>query len=67
MGLKTFNRPTLVTQGEKTRANFKLINAEISKCVPGAQQVSFPNLVHNAPSADPAAFIAALLELRQGL
>jgi pimeloyl-ACP methyl ester carboxylesterase len=68
--LKTFTRPTLVTQGEKTRVFFKLINAEISKCVPGAQQVSFPNLVHNAPSADPAAFTAALFEFlakRQGL
>jgi pimeloyl-ACP methyl ester carboxylesterase len=68
--LKTFNRPTLVTQGEKTRAFFKLISAEISKCVPEAQQVSFPNLVHNAPSADPAAFTAALFEFlakRQGL
>jgi pimeloyl-ACP methyl ester carboxylesterase len=68
--LKTFNRPTLVTQGEKTRAFFKLISAEISKCVPEARQVSFPNLVHNAPSADPAAFTAALFEFlakRQGL
>ena len=68
--LKTINRPTLVTQGDKTLIFFKLISAEISKCVPGVQQVSFPNLVHNAPSADPAAFAAALLEFlakRQGL
>jgi pimeloyl-ACP methyl ester carboxylesterase len=60
--LKTFTRPTLVTQGEKTRAFNKLINEGISKCVRGAQQVSFPGLVHNAPSADPAAFTAALFE-----
>ena len=68
--LKTFNRPTLVTHGEKTHAYYKLINEGVSKCVPGAQQVSFPGLVHNAPSADPSAFTAALFEFmskRQGL
>jgi pimeloyl-ACP methyl ester carboxylesterase len=68
--LKTFNRPTLVTHGEKTHAYYKLINEGVSKCVPGAQQVSFPGLVHNAPSADPAAFTTALFEFmskRQGL
>ena len=54
--LRTFTRPTLVTHGEKTHAYYKLINEGVSKCVPGAQQVSFPNLVHNAPSANPAAF-----------
>jgi pimeloyl-ACP methyl ester carboxylesterase len=68
--LKTFHRPTLVTHGEKTHAYYKLINEGVSKCVPGGQQVSFPGLVHNAPSADPAAFTAALFEFmskRQGL
>jgi pimeloyl-ACP methyl ester carboxylesterase len=68
--LKTFSRPTLVTHGEKTHAYYKLINEGVSKCVPGAQQVGFPNLVHNAPSADPVAFTAALFEFlakRQGI
>jgi pimeloyl-ACP methyl ester carboxylesterase len=68
--LKTFTRPTLVTHGEKTQAFFKLINESISKCVPGARQVSFPNLIHNAPSADPVAFTTALFEFvakRQGI
>jgi pimeloyl-ACP methyl ester carboxylesterase len=68
--LRDFTRPTLVTQGEKTQPFFRLINESISKCVPGAQQVSFPNLVHNAPSADPVAFTAALfkfLATRQAL
>jgi pimeloyl-ACP methyl ester carboxylesterase len=68
--LKTFTRPTLVTHGEKTHAYYKLINEGVSKCVPGVQQVVFPGLVHNAPSADPAAFTAALFEFmskRQGL
>jgi pimeloyl-ACP methyl ester carboxylesterase len=68
--LRTFTRPTLVTHGEKTHAYYKLINEGVSKCVPGAQQVSFPGLVHNAPSTDPAAFTAALFEFmskRQGL
>jgi pimeloyl-ACP methyl ester carboxylesterase len=67
--LRTFTRPTLVTHGEKTHAYYKLINEGVSKCVPGAQQVSFP-LFHNAPSADPSAFTAALFEFmskRQGL
>jgi hypothetical protein len=38
--------------------------------VPGAQSVSFPNLIHNAPSADPVAFTTALFEFlakRQGI
>ena len=68
--LKTFTRPTLVTQGEKTQTFFKLINEGISKCVPGVQQVSFPDLDHGAPSAAPAAFTAALFEFlarHQGL
>ena len=68
--LRTFTRPTLVTHGEKTHAYYKLINEGVSKCVPGAQQVSFPNLVHNAPSANPAAFSATLFEFiskRSGL
>jgi pimeloyl-ACP methyl ester carboxylesterase len=68
--LKTFTRPTLVTHGEKTHAYYKLINEGVSKCVPGVQQVVFPGLVHNAPTADPAAFTAALFEFmskRQGL
>jgi pimeloyl-ACP methyl ester carboxylesterase len=68
--LKTFTRPTLVTHGETTQVFFKLISESISKCVPGAQSVSFPNLIHNAPSADPVAFTAALFEFlakRQGI
>ena len=68
--LKTFTRPTLVTHGEKTQTFFKLISESISKCVPEAQSVSFPNLIHSAPSADPVAFTAALFEFlakRQGI
>jgi hypothetical protein len=69
-------RPTVdchrrvVTHGEKTHTYYKLINEGVSKCVPEAQQVSFPKLVHNAPSSNPAAFTAALFEFlakRQGL
>jgi pimeloyl-ACP methyl ester carboxylesterase len=68
--LKALNRPTLVTHGEKTQISFKLVNERISQCVPGAQQVAFPGLMHNAPSANPTAFTAALFEFlakRQGL
>ena len=68
--MNSFTRPTLVTHGEKTQTSFKLVNERISKCVPGAQQVAFPGLIHNAPSADPAAFTAVLFDFmakRQGL
>jgi pimeloyl-ACP methyl ester carboxylesterase len=60
--LNGFTRPTLLTHGEKTHAYYKLINEGVAKCVPGARQVEFPNLVHNAPGADPAAFSAVLFE-----
>jgi len=52
----------LVTHGEKAHALNKLINEAVAKCIPGARQVAFPNLVHDAPSRDPAAFTAALFE-----
>jgi pimeloyl-ACP methyl ester carboxylesterase len=60
--LKTLNHPTLVTHGENTHTANKLINEKVSKCIPGARQVSFPNLVHDAPSRDPAAFTGAVFE-----
>ena len=60
--LKALNRPTLVTHGEKTQISFKLVNERMSQCVPGAQQVAFPGLMHYAPSANPTAFTAALFE-----
>jgi pimeloyl-ACP methyl ester carboxylesterase len=60
--LKTLNHPTLVTHGEKSHAHAKLINDGVSKCIPGARQVNFPNLVHDAPSRDPAAFTGAVFE-----
>jgi pimeloyl-ACP methyl ester carboxylesterase len=60
--LRTFTRPTLVTQGEKTHAYYKLINEGVSRCVPSARRVAFPNLYHDAPSRDPAAFTDAVFE-----
>jgi len=60
--LRTLTHPTLVTHGEKAHALNKLINEAVAKCIPGARQVAFPNLVHDAPSRDPAAFTAALFE-----
>jgi pimeloyl-ACP methyl ester carboxylesterase len=68
--LRTLNRPTLVTQGGKSHPYHRSISEGVAKCVPGAQLVSFPGLVHNAPTADPAAFTAALFDFlakRQGL
>jgi len=60
--LNAFERPTLVTHGGRTHAYYKLISDGVAKCVRGAQQVAFPNLVHDAPSVDPTAFSAALFE-----
>lgn len=64
--LKTINRPTLVTRGGNSLAHAKLINEAVSKCIPGARQVSFPNLIHDAPSRDPAAFSGAVFEFLSG-
>jgi pimeloyl-ACP methyl ester carboxylesterase len=61
-GLKNFNRPTLVMRGEKTQAFYALISEGVSKCVPGAQQVILQNVNHGAPTRDPAAFTASVLE-----
>jgi pimeloyl-ACP methyl ester carboxylesterase len=60
--LKNVTRPTLVTRGEKGNTYHRLISEGVGKCVPGARQVVFPNLYHDAPSRDPAAFSAALFE-----
>jgi hypothetical protein len=55
--------PSAVGRGSTIRIkDDRLVNERISKCVPGAQQVVFPGLVHNAPSVDPAAFTAVLFE-----
>ena len=58
--LNAFTRPTLITHGDKTHTFYKLIAEGVGKCVPGAQQVAFRGLVHNAPSVDPPAFMSAL-------
>ena len=60
--LKTFNQPTLLTSGGRTHAYYRLIVEGVAKCVPGAKQIVFPNLVHDAPSRDPAAFTTAVFE-----
>jgi pimeloyl-ACP methyl ester carboxylesterase len=60
--LKNFARPTLVMRGEKTQLSFVMINAAISKCVPGAVEIVLPNVNHDGPVRDPAAFSAAVIE-----
>ena len=60
--LKSFARPTLVMRGEKTQAFYTLIAEAIGKCVPGAQLVVLPNVNHDGPVRDPAAFNAAVLD-----
>ena len=52
--MKTLNHPTLVTHGEMSHARAKLINDGVNKCIPRALQVSFSNLVHDAPSRESA-------------
>jgi len=60
--LKTLKIPTLITHGEQTQAYYKLVNQGVSKCIPGARQTGFPNLVHDAPIRDPETFATALFE-----
>jgi pimeloyl-ACP methyl ester carboxylesterase len=60
--LKSFARPTLVMRGEKTQAFYALVTEAIGKCVPGAQLVVLPNVNHDGPRRDPAAFSAAVLD-----
>jgi pimeloyl-ACP methyl ester carboxylesterase len=60
--LKNFTQPTLVMRGEKTQPSFVMINEAISKCVPGAVQIVLPNVNHDGPVRDPAAFSAAIIE-----
>jgi pimeloyl-ACP methyl ester carboxylesterase len=60
--LKDFTRPTLVMRGEKTLEWWALVSEAITKCVPGAQQVILPNVNHDGPCRDPAAFTAAVFE-----
>ncbi|MEH2627638.1 pimeloyl-ACP methyl ester carboxylesterase [Bradyrhizobium sp. AZCC 1719] len=60
--LKSFARPTLVMHGEKTQAFYALIAEAIGKCVPSAQLVVLPNVGHDGPRRDPAAFTAAVVE-----
>ena len=57
--LKSFTRPTLVMRGEKTQAFYALVTEAIGKCVPGAQLVVLPNVNHDGPIRDPAAFTGA--------
>ena len=44
------------------REQLQASNEGAARCVPGARQIAFPNLVHDAPSHDPAAFTATLFE-----
>ena len=60
--LKNFTQPTLVMRGEKTQPSFVMINEAISKCVPGAVQVVLPNVNHDGPVRDPAAFSVTVIE-----
>ena len=60
--LKSFTRPTLVMRGEKTQAFYALVTEAIGKCVPGAQLVVLPNVNHDGPIRDPAAFTGAVFE-----
>jgi pimeloyl-ACP methyl ester carboxylesterase len=60
--LRSFTQPVLVMRGEKTLNYYTLISEGIAKCAPGAQQAVLPNVNHDGPYRDPAAFSAAVLE-----
>jgi pimeloyl-ACP methyl ester carboxylesterase len=60
--LKDFTRPTLVLRGEKTQEFWALPSEAITRCMPGARQVVLPNVGHDGPIRDPAAFSAAVIE-----
>jgi pimeloyl-ACP methyl ester carboxylesterase len=60
--LKNFTQPTLVMRGEKTQPFYVMIHEAISKCVPDAVQIVLPNVNHDGPVRDPAAFSAAVIE-----
>ncbi|WLB58014.1 alpha/beta fold hydrolase [Bradyrhizobium japonicum] len=60
--LRTFAQPTLILEGEKTAAQFRLINDAITSCVPKAQRVVLKSVTHDAPVHDPASFSSAILD-----
>jgi pimeloyl-ACP methyl ester carboxylesterase len=60
--VKTFAQPTLILEGERTAAYFRLINDAITSCVPKAQRVVLKNVNHDAPLRDPASFSSAILD-----
>lgn len=54
--------PTLISQGEMTRATFRIAAEGASNCVPGAKLVVIPNGRHLGMVQQPEAFNSAMLQ-----
>jgi pimeloyl-ACP methyl ester carboxylesterase len=59
--------PTVVTKGERSRANFRLAADAVHRCVPQSQLVDIAGARHGAPSQTPRAFNEVLLRFLAGL
>lgn len=60
--LKGLAEPTLVVYGAETRPSFRLVAERVRECIPGAEQVVLPGVMHDAMLRDPAGFAAAVRE-----
>ena len=60
--LKATKSPMLVMRGANTYAMWSLICEQMVHCVPGSRLTIIPNVNHDGPIRDPAAFNAALLD-----
>jgi len=54
--------PVLITVGEHSPDFFRLIAAQLSKCLPNSRSVAIPNASHSVPIDNPADFSAAFLD-----
>jgi pimeloyl-ACP methyl ester carboxylesterase len=58
--------PVLLVNGQGTAPEFKLIVAELARCLPDAQRVEIASADHLAPVEKPAAVNAAVLQFLNG-
>ena len=52
----------LVMRGANTYAMWSLISEHMVRCAPGSRLTIIPNINHDGPMRDPAAFNVALLD-----
>lgn len=58
--LRQLRIPTLIITGAKTIPLHKLVNEELAKLIPRAQQVTIPDAGHGSPRDNPAAYNQAV-------